>query len=127
MVKWAIYPLPVATGGGVLSWIARTMDGSRAGPKHVPYPSPEEAIEAADLWFAARDARETETRAGRIIAACETGRYFIRPRNVQSTDTQGNPITIKVFSGFAINGNPTAVVDRPSFTQAVIAMEALLP
>lgn len=127
MVKWSIFPSPVKVNGGSVGWLAKTIDGHRAGPKHVPYPTPEESIEAADIWLAARDRREEDTKSQRIIDALERGRYFIRPKNVQSTDEGGNPITVKVFSAFLPNGNATPVVDRSSFIQAVIDMETLLP
>lgn len=112
---------------GDIGWVARTVEGSRAGPKHSPYLTPEEAVEAAELWFVAAAARDTDTKAARIIAAIERGRYFIRVRNQTSVDSEGNPVTVKLFSAILPNGNTTPVTDRSSYVQAVIDMEALLP
>lgn len=116
--------VPVKSNGTYL-WLARTSEGFRAGPKHAPYPTPEEAIEAAELHFATAESRDTERRSQRIIDALEKGTYFIRARDIASTDPEGNPITVKVFSGFLSNGNQTPVRDRVSFIQCVIDMEKL--
>lgn len=115
--------LPVNLPNGSIGWVARTIDGSRAGPKHDPYSSPLDAVEAADQWFSASETRENDRRAERIIAALERGRYFIRSREIPSTDSEGKPNLIRVFSAFLPSGGATNVRDRPSFIQAVIDIE----
>lgn len=118
--------IAIKSNGGAFLWLAKTSEGFRAGPKHAPYSTPEEAIEAAELHFIQSDLRELESKASKIISALERGRYFIRVRNQSSTNPEGEPITIKLFSAILPNGNTTPVVDRTSFTQAVIDMEKLL-
>lgn len=106
-------------------WIARTKDGSRLSPGNVSFNSPEEAVEAANSSLLSMENRESEIKATRIVNSLESGKYFIRPKTVQSTDQDGNPTTQKLFSVFLPNGTATPVVDRLTLTQAVIDMENL--
>lgn len=104
-------------------WIARTIDGSRAGPNHPPYPSPEEAILAAELWFSENTQRDNERKSSRILSIIENADYFIKARLVNSNDDQGNPVKVKRYSAILLDGSETSIVDRMSFIQAVLDME----
>ncbi len=106
-----------------LGWVARTIDGTRAAPKNTPYPTPEDAVEAADKWLSQAETLEKERGSQRAIQALEKGKYFIRPKEVLITDEQGNPGIVKLFSAFLIDGTATSIADRESYLQAVIDAE----
>lgn len=127
MIDLSLRVVPVKVNGSVIGWLAQTIDGHRAGPKHPPYSTPEEAVEAAKLRFDQASIRDAESKSSLIISALERGRYFIRVRNQASTGPEGEPTIAKLFSAILPNGNPTPVVDRITFIQAVIDMEKLLP
>lgn len=107
----------------VIKWAVRTSKGTRAGGQNILYPTPEDAVEAAENWFISYASREQESKASRIIAALEKGTYFIRSREVLIPGDGGQQVSVRVFSAFLANGNATPIRDRSSFTQAVIDME----
>lgn len=103
-------------------WAVRSSEGTRMGGRGT-FASPEEAIEAADTYLTAAGVRDQERRAQKLVAAAERGRYFIRVRETPGTDTEGNPIIIRLFTAVLPDGTITSVRDRLSFTQAVLDME----
>lgn len=110
----------------VTKWVVRTSKGTRSGGQNTLYSTPEDAVEAAENWFVASNLREQEAKSTKIITALEKGTYFIRPRDLSTTDENGQTIIIKVFSAVLSNGNLTPIRDRPSLIQAVIDMEKSL-
>jgi hypothetical protein len=107
-------------------WVAETAKGTRLVRQ--PYPTPNEALEAAEALLVAADQRAQEERAGRLVDALARGRYFLRPRIVTGTDPEtGQPTTRLVFDAFRPDNTAVAAVrGRESYAQAVIDMETLL-
>lgn len=106
-------------------WLAETAKGTRL--HRDPKPTPEEAVAAAKAAVEAAGARDAELRAGRLLAALATGRYFLRSRKVAGVDELGNPTETLVFDGLLPNNTLTTVRARTDYAQAVADLEALIP
>lgn len=117
--------IPVEVDGSV-KWLAKTVNGTRAGIRHDPYSTPEEAVEAAELALSAADDRTQEEKLSVIISALQRGDYYIKPSIVNTPNPPGPPIRRVFFSVFNLNGSPTQIVDRSTFIQAVVDMEKLI-
>lgn len=103
-----------------IEWIARTIDGTRAAPGNIHYPSPQLAVEAAEIWFVAAEERERERSAERILSSLESGKYYIRPQEVSIVDEFGQPGKVIVFSSFLPDGTETGVKGKPSILEAAL-------
>lgn len=82
-----------------------------------PQPTPEAAIEAADIFLAAREAEQKERRAGRLIEEQQRGAYFALPR--EALDAEGGQRIVfdirRRTTGLAL---PTSITDRASVVEA---------
>jgi len=107
-------------------WVAETARGERLHRGSLP--TQEAAIEAAEATLVATEARNEETRAGRVLAALARGRYSLRPRLMAATDpVTGQPVQRRVFDAYRLSGTPILEVQgRESYVQAVLDTEALL-
>ena len=114
-----VISVKVSINGSSIGWVAKTIDGTRAAPRNEPYPTPEEAVEAADAWLTLSETAEKDRKGDRLIKALERGRYYIRP--IQSSGAS------VLFTAYLPDGTVTSVKDRLTFIQAVLDMEGLLP
>lgn len=125
--KLQVVPVIIDGNGNGIGWLTRTIDGSRAGVKHPPYSTPEEAVEAAEAHYLLTETTEKDRKSDKIIRALERGRYFIRPVQGTVIGENGKPTTTTLFTAFLPDGSITTVRERSTFIQAVLDMEGLLP
>lgn len=102
-----------------IGWVCKTIDGMRAAPSNRSYPTPEEAVEAAELHLYASEEREKERNASSALSSLEkllsTGRY-VKPRHIQETGETH-------FDILTSDGKPTNVKDKPSLIDALVESE----
>lgn len=120
--KLQIIPLE-DSATGVITWTCRTLDGSRATPNNQSYSSPELAVEAADLHFLAAEERERLKKADSLLSTLEKGEYFVKPRQLTSTNPSGESVISTVFDVLTPDGKPTTIKDKPTYSDAIIEME----
>lgn len=120
--KLQIIPLE-DSATGIITWVCRTIDGSRAAPSNGSYPSPELAVEAADLHFTAAEERERLRKADILLSTLDKGEYYIKPRQVTSTSPSGEPVISTVFDVLTLDGKPTPIKDKLTYSDAVVEFE----
>lgn len=84
---------PVIIPGQPTRWKAGTYDQTHAeGRAHKgTFPSPEEAVEAADRYLAEVDQRKAATGAERLLASLDQADHYPRPREVDAPIGPGEP------------------------------------
>lgn len=114
---------------GVVGWLTRTIDGTRAGGKHNPFSTPNEAVENADAYFTLAEKNNQEKlaieRVERLTRLLESGVY-IKPKDVKSgkDPIDGSDIVIRVYD--VIDSTGKVIANKPSVLDAAVEGELVL-